>query len=139
VAVEKYLIDKSAAGRIGNPEVAWRWRDRILAGHIAMCPVLEIEWLYSARSVAEYKQWSEKLRGAFTWFPVPDGVWTRVLDVQQALAEVGKHRGPSIADMLLAATAEAHRLTVLHYDADFDTIAEITGQPTEWIAERGSI
>ena len=31
------------------------------------------------------------------------------------------------------------RLTVLHYDADFDLIAEITGQPTEWVVPRGSI
>ena len=30
-------------------------------------------------------------------------------------------------------------LTVLHYDQDFDLIAECTGQPTEWIVPRGEI
>ncbi len=30
-------------------------------------------------------------------------------------------------------------MPVLHYDADFDVIAEITGQPTRWIAPRGSL
>jgi hypothetical protein len=30
-------------------------------------------------------------------------------------------------------------LTVLHYDADFDHIAAVPGQPTEWVVERGSI
>jgi hypothetical protein len=28
---------------------------------------------------------------------------------------------------------------VLHYDADFDLIAEVTGQPSEWIVPRGTI
>jgi len=28
---------------------------------------------------------------------------------------------------------------VLHYDADFDLIAEITGQPCEWVVPRGTI
>jgi len=28
---------------------------------------------------------------------------------------------------------------VLHYDADFDRIAGVTGQPTEWVVEQGSL
>jgi predicted nucleic acid-binding protein len=38
----------------------------------------------------------------------------------------------------VAAIAEARRLTVLHYDADFELIAEVTGQEQEWIVERGT-
>jgi predicted nucleic acid-binding protein len=34
--------------------------------------------------------------------------------------------------------AEAHDLTVLHYDADFELIADVTGQPQEWIVPRGT-
>ncbi len=30
-------------------------------------------------------------------------------------------------------------LTVLHYDADYDRIAQLTGQSTQWIVPRGSI
>ena len=44
-----------------------------------------------------------------------------------------------VRDLVIAATAEAHGATVLHYDADYDRIAKVTGQPTEWIAERGSL
>jgi hypothetical protein len=29
-------------------------------------------------------------------------------------------------------------LTVLHYDGDYDMIAKVTGQPTEWVVPRGS-
>jgi predicted nucleic acid-binding protein len=60
-------------------------------------------------------------------------------EVQAALVERGQHRAVSIPDLLIAATAEIEGLTVLHYHADFDLIAAITGQPCEWIAERGTI
>jgi hypothetical protein len=40
---------------------------------------------------------------------------------------------------VIAATAELNGATVLHYDADYDLIAEITGQPVEWVAEKGSL
>jgi predicted nucleic acid-binding protein len=42
-------------------------------------------------------------------------------------------------DLLVAAVAERHALTLLHYDADFDTIAEITGQDARWVVPRGSV
>lgn len=42
-------------------------------------------------------------------------------------------------DLMLAATAEAHGLIVLHYDADFVQVAEVTGQPVRWLAEPGAI
>jgi len=28
---------------------------------------------------------------------------------------------------------------VLHYDADYDRIAGVTGQAVEWVVERGSV
>ncbi|MFF3375635.1 PIN domain-containing protein [Streptomyces sp. NPDC002680] len=60
--------------------------------------------------------------------------------VQQGLlAEKGMHREASIPDLLIAATAERHGVTVLHYDGDFEHIAEVTGQPVEWVVERGSV
>ncbi len=41
--------------------------------------------------------------------------------------------------LMRAAAAETVGLVVLPYDADFDVIAEATGQPTEWVAPRGSL
>ncbi|MEU4527201.1 hypothetical protein AB0F49_03140 [Micromonospora ureilytica] len=45
------------------------------------------------------------------------------------LADRGRHRGPSISDLLLTATAEKTGLTVPPFDKDFDLIAELTSQP----------
>lgn len=63
----------------------------------------------------------------------------RAREVQASLVERGQHRSAGVADLLVAAIAELEGLTVLHYDADFDVIAEVTGQPTEWVVPRGTV
>ena len=54
------------------------------------------------------------------------------------LAKTGRHRVP-IPDLVIAAAAESADLTVLHYDRDFELIAEVTGQATDWVVPRGSL
>lgn len=48
-------------------------------------------------------------------------------------------RGRKVPDLLIAAVAEQHGRCVLHYDADFDHIAKVTGQPAQWVVRKGSI
>ncbi len=55
----------------------------------------------------------------------------RAIEVQTLFADSGRHRAPSVPDLIVAATAELAGLVVLHLDKDFELIAEITGQPTE--------
>lgn len=55
-----------------------------------------------------------------------------------ALAVEGLHRTVKLGDLLIAA-AERAQLVVLHYDRDFDRIATITSQPTEWVAPPGTV
>jgi predicted nucleic acid-binding protein len=47
-------------------------------------------------------------------------------------------RGRQIPDLLVAAAAEEHHLTVPHYNGDFDLIAAVTGQLCRWIVSAGS-
>ena len=63
----------------------------------------------------------------------------RAMDVMQALARRGQHRAVGLPDLLIAAVAERAGLPVMHYDADYDLIAAITGQPTQWVVPRGSV
>jgi len=60
---------------------------------------------------------------------MPITVTQRAYEVQRLLAQAGHHRAPSVSDLLVAATAEAVGLTVLHVDKDFELIAGVTGQP----------
>jgi predicted nucleic acid-binding protein len=61
------------------------------------------------------------------------------MGVHKALAAVSQHRHFRLPDLIIAATAELAEATVLHYDADYERIAAITGQAVEWIAPKGSL
>jgi predicted nucleic acid-binding protein len=66
-------------------------------------------------------------------------VLDRATEVQDALAARSQQRAAKIADLLIAAAAESADLVVLHYDHDFDLIADVTRQPTEWIVDAGTV
>jgi predicted nucleic acid-binding protein len=72
------------------------------------------------------------------YLPLTEWAEARALDTMVKLAERGKHRAAKIGDLQIAAVAEQYHATILHYDRDFDDIAEVTGQPTEWILRRGT-
>lgn len=136
MAAERFLIDKSALARWAKPEVASVLDELSLRGLLAICGVVEYEVLYSVRRSSELELVRDMLRG-FDWLPSPDEIWDRVNEVQIQLIRAGNHRAVSLADLLVAATAERHGCTVLHYDGDFDMIAKVTGQPTRWVAPAG--
>ena len=133
MSLELYLADKSALEQRSN-EAARGLIDALLKERaVATCEVVALEVLYSARSWRDYeRRWS--VMHEQTWLPVTQVATQRALAVQRLLAAKGQHRLP-IADLLVAATAEVHGATVLHFDRDFDRIAAVTGQPTRWIVE----
>jgi predicted nucleic acid-binding protein len=61
--------------------------------------------------------------------------WT----IQRRCRTPGVERPGCPRDLLIAAYAEQADLKVLHYDADFERVAELAGQPTQWIVPRGSV
>jgi len=79
------------------------------------------------------------LRGDTRWLPTPDDVWDTVLETQRALVDSSRHRMVKIPDLIIAAVAQHHGATVLHYDSDYGAIAEITGQPVRWLVPLGSL
>lgn len=68
-----------------------------------------------------------------------EAVVDRALDVQGQLASRSEHRSVPLPDLLIAACAEAAGLVVLHYDADYNRIAQLTGQAVQWVVPRGSV
>ena len=75
---------------------------------------------------------------AYRKVELTEAIFNRAIDVQELLAGRGRHRLP-IPDLIIAAAAETTGMTVLHYDADFDTIAAVTHQDVEWVVPRGSL
>ena len=106
------------------------------AGHLAVCTIIVGELLYSARNADEFlRQWAE-YETLHLMDTGPD-CERRALHVMRPLAMRGQHRGVSVPDLLIAATAEMRGAILLHYDSDFERVAEVTGQPHEWIVPRG--
>jgi len=135
-----YLADTSAWHRAAHPEVAAAWERRLAANSVATCSLVRLEILYSARSAQDYDQLGAELR-ALQKLPCGEAQLERALVVQRQLAHRGglHHRSVKIPDLIIAASAEAAGAILWHYDEDYDRIAEITGQPVEWIAARGSL
>jgi predicted nucleic acid-binding protein len=137
--VATFLADKSAlTRRETRPEVRAVIEPMLLAGQIATCGIVDLELLYSASSPRIYRQLATALR-ALPRVPVTDAALDRALEVQAKLAKRSQHRAVPLPDLIVAACAEGAGLTVLHYDADYDRIAEITGQPVRWALPRGSV
>ena len=133
----QYLVDTSVWARRRQPAVAARVTPLIAAGLVATCSVLDAEALYSTRSPAEYEQIRRDRRAAYEFLVADQEVWDRALEVQRLLAGRSMTRSVGIPDLLVCAVAELHRVTVLHCDSDFDHVADVTGQPVEWVVPRG--
>lgn len=134
-----YLADKSAlTRRETRPEVRRLIEPLLLSGAIATCGIVDLELLYSASSPTIYEDSAASLR-ALPRVQITEAIVDRALEVQALLAKRSQHRAVPLPDLIVAACAESAGLIVLHYDGDFERIAEITGQPTKWVLPRGSV
>jgi predicted nucleic acid-binding protein len=132
-----HLLDSSVLTRLRHSAVREAIEPAAERGEIARAGISDLEIGYSARDAAEWDGLAEAL-GAFQLVETTDVHLRRARQVQRLLA--AKHqRGRKVPDLLIAAAAESRGLVVLHYDADFDRIAAVTGQPCEWVVPAGSV
>ena len=122
-----------------HPEVGARLARLIEAGLVATTAELDAEALSSARNPVEYEQlWADR-RVAYEYLPTEDEHWQAALQAQRELARQGRHRAVGMPDLLTAVLAAAHGLTVVHYDADFETAATVVAFEQVWVMPRGSL
>ena len=137
------LLDNSAWVRLADPALSAartiELADAIEAGQIAACLPFLLEAGYSPRSASDHDQLLDELL-SLPRFHIDDNVEQRALDAQRQLARVGHHRLPPV-DLLVAAIADRHRLDVLHYDRDYDLLAEKTDLEFDsvWLAPQGTL
>ncbi|MBM3677639.1 MAG: PIN domain nuclease [Actinobacteria bacterium] len=133
-----FLADTSAWARCSLEPVEAVWIERVDGDMIAICSPVRLELGVSARSRSDWEMLMDEM-DSMPSVTLDPPVCRRSEEVQGLLASTGQHRGPRPMDLLIAAIAEAHDLTLLHYDRHFDLIAEVTGQPMEWLAPRGTL
>ncbi|WP_149823559.1 PIN domain-containing protein [Streptomyces tailanensis] len=120
-----YLADTSAVWRLLRRQIGAPWPDRVARGLVAVCPPVEAELMPGLRADRDYEPFFTMLGQTFGSVPALDDPWPKIIAVQRDLVSIGHHRGPSPIDILIALTAEHHRLTVLHMDDDFTAIAKV--------------
>lgn len=132
-----YLADKSALVRVGLVGGEWLAAE-IIDGNVRRSSMTDLEILYSATSHRALLEVIEERRSGFRLVDTQQEDWNRAVEVMVLIAKNGKHRSVGIPDLVIAAVAERHELTLVHYDSDFDHVAAVTGQATRWLAPRGT-
>jgi predicted nucleic acid-binding protein len=134
-----YLADTSVfVLQSRHAAVRERFAQLLTEGRLAACQMTALEYLNNAPDPAGYETlWAALM--AHRWIDVTTTAMDRAQEVHRELARVSQHRHFQLPDLIIAATAELGGATVLHYDADYDKIAKITGQPVEWVATKGSL
>lgn len=134
------LVDTSVWAQRRNPRIALWFEAALLHDEIALCDQILLELLmYPVRS-EEYARVADAL-AAVPLIPMTAADWVRAREVHALLAQQrrGQHKSVKIPDLLIAATAERVGVTLVHYDADYELIGSVTGQPLRWVAERGAL
>jgi predicted nucleic acid-binding protein len=138
-AVATHLADTSALARLRHPAVAEVLSPLIEAGLVATCGVIEFELAWATRTSTEFDELRADRDAGYEWLATHDEDWRRALEVQAALWRGGRMRSVGLPDLLVAAVAERERVAVLHYEADYELIAAVTGQPVRWVVPRGTV
>jgi predicted nucleic acid-binding protein len=139
MAAAVYLADTSVYVLQGrHDDVRERCESLLAEGRLAACQLAALEYLNNASNPRAYESLWAALHGQ-RWMDVTTKAMDRALEVHRAMAATSQHRHFRLPDLIVAATAEVHGATVLHYDADYDRISAVTGQPTEWVVAKGSL
>ena len=124
MAIAGWILDKSAAARADNASIQGQLAG--LTGSLYICPMGELEQLYSARSASDYDALKRTLHDSLEILAPPLDIFDRALGLQRDLAHHhGMWHRTAIPDLLIAETALHHGVGIVHVDRDYDRIAEV--------------
>jgi predicted nucleic acid-binding protein len=135
------LIDNSAWARLASPRLDATRAETVATwmGDLQLATSLPflLETRYSARSGRERSAMMADL-AKLPRVEIDKHIEAAALEAQRELAEIGHHRLPP-ADVMIAACAHVAGMDVLHYDSDYDLLAEHTSLSfrSEWLTQPG--
>ncbi|MFG6195774.1 PIN domain nuclease [Nonomuraea sp. JJY05] len=131
---ELFLVDTSALIRFYRGQVGAEWDQTVSAGLVGICEPVRQEYLRAGGGRPAFYEADSLLHETFPYYVIPHSAWDETSRLQRELADKGWHQCASPVDLLIAITARHHKLTLLHADGDFETIARLTGQQSRWIS-----
>lgn len=133
------LADTSAWQRAEHHAVAELWIAVLTEDRVVTTPPIIVELLYSSRNADDLEA-TERDLARLRSIPVTQGVARAAIGAMRDLAAIqpGYHRVP-LADLLIAAAAQAAGAAVLHYDHHYDRLARVLDFESRWIAPAGTL
>lgn len=137
------LIDNSVWSRLLSGTVPRVYLSAVVemldSEEISTCLPFLLEAGYSTQSADDHEQTIDRL-GTLPSVSIDAAVETTARKAQRELATRGHHRLSPI-DLMIAACAHEAGAGVLHYDRDYDVIAELTSLRFEsvWVAPAGTL
>ena len=133
------IVDTSAYSRAHHPDVRDEWKRAVRADRLRISPAVRLEILFSARDGKSFDTLAEQL-SALRPAPLSVSVLRAAEEAMSTLAHrsAGTHRIP-IVDYLLAAAAQEAGAAVIHYDHDYDTLAQVMEFESIWLALPGTL
>lgn len=133
------VVDTSAWARAHHTPVRESWKEALLDRRLRLSPAVRFEILFSARDGRSFDALAEQL-SAIQAAPLNASVIRSAEQAMRALAHrsAGAQRLP-IVDYLVAAAALELGAAVIHYDQDYDTLAEVMGFDSVWLAPAGTL
>lgn len=133
-----YLVDNSVFQRLPHcPQVAEALRGFTISGIFTTCLPITLEAGHSATDGEDHGRVIQ-LIGSRRRLPITDEVEQEAQALQSALWNRGLVRAAGVNDLVIAAAALVHGATVLHYDADYEHIAQVSELHQRWVVPRGS-
>lgn len=134
-----FIADTSAWSQARQPQVKSAWTAAMADHRLAICPPVELELLYSARSATEFEE-RETAFSVLRRVELSRTIGRAAVTAMRELSTAGGlHHRIRMADVLIAACAQEAGIGVLHYDAHFDRLAEVMRFESRWIAPAGSL
>jgi hypothetical protein len=132
-----HLLDTSVVSRLDSSAVREVIELLALTGRIGRAGITDLEVGYGSQNARAWDQDMSDL-SIFELVETTADHLRRARQVQRMLASRSQ-RGRKVPDLLIAAAAEQAGLILLHYDADFDLIAKVTGQECRWVVTAGTV
>ena len=134
-----WLLDTSALVVAHQPQVIQLLSPMLRSGLLYTCPVLDIEALAAAGSPEGYRTLLIERREAYRPVPLSAAIGDRALSLQSRLGRHAHYQVVEASDLVVAATAIEHDLTLLHYHRGFELLAQLSTLEQSPVAPLGSL
>ncbi len=120
------------------PKLARWFNAEVAADRVLVCDLVILELVRMAPNETRAKEIADRL-DVLQSAPAPANLWARARELQLLLSSSGDHRRVPPADLLIAATAMAAGVVLVHYDRDYERIAAISDLQHRWLLPDGTL